>query len=545
MKSCRTAAALLVLLLLLSAAVPALAVEDSELQALIEETAAYQLKNNSPVQGSEWAMLGLVRSGCALPQGYSAQYYESVKEYLEEKGGELRKVTEYARFSITLTAMGYDPTQVGEYDLTAGLTDFEKMTSIGMNGAIWALLGLDCGNYRADDPEAAAVRDRYIDHLLNRQLADGGFSLTGRGGASTPADTDITAMTLQALAGHMDREDVRAAVERAVDCLSGLQEEDGGYGTMGGATSESIAQVLVALGELGIDADDPRFVKNGRSALDALLDYRQKDGSFVHVLDGEYQGQTGISCDQGFYAMVAVLLARKGEGGLYHMAGTPEAKAPEEAPLSGLPGKHPDVRLLPVARAGVTFADIQDSPDRTAIEALASREIINGMGDGSFAPEAQMTRAQFAAIAVKALGLTPKANGKFSDVPESKWYAPYIGTANAYGIVNGVSETEFDPEGTITRQDAAVMVARAAEKLCGMDAAMDEDGIRFQIAQFTDYVKVSSYARASVAFCFREGILREDEFGENIEPKEPILRGEIARMFYRLLLKAQLIDKEQ
>ncbi len=543
MKKTRIVSALLVLVFLLAAAMPALALEDDELQALIDGTAAYQLKTNSPVQGSEWAMLGLVRSGYPLPRGFCESYYESVRAYLEGKQGKLTKVTEYARFSIALTSMGYDPSQVGGYDLTEGLMDFEKMTSIGMNGAIWGLLGLDCGNHRSDDPEAAAVRQRYVELLLGRQLAGGGFSLTGRGGASTPADTDITAMTLQALAGYMDREDVKEAVDRAVDCLSGMQQEDGGYGTMNIATSESIAQVLVALGELGIDAEDPRFVKNGRSALDALLDYRQKDGSFVHVLDGGDQGQSGISCDQGFYALVAVLLARRGEGGLYHMAGVPEAKAPEAGPLSGLPGKHEDVQLLPVTLPGVSFEDILDSPDRAAVEALASREIINGMGDGSFAPGEKMTRAQFATIAVKALGLTPKANGKFSDVPEGKWYAPYIGTANTYGIVNGVSDTEFNPEGTITRQEAVTMVARAAA-LCGMDTALDEDGVRFYIAQFTDYVKVSSYARAPMAFCFREGILREDEFGENLEPQEPILRGEIARMLYRLLLKAQLIDKE-
>ncbi|MBR4656103.1 MAG: S-layer homology domain-containing protein [Oscillospiraceae bacterium] len=544
MKKTRIVSALLVLIFLFGAAMPALALEDSELQALIDGTAAFQLKNNPPVQGSEWAMLGLVRSGCALPQGFCESYYESVREYLEGKQGKLTRVTEYARFSIVLTAMGYDPAQVGGYDLTEGLMDFEKMTSIGMNGAIWGLLGLDCGNHRSDDPEAAAVRQRYIDHLLKRQLANGGFSLMGKGGASSPADTDITAMTLQALAGYTDLAEVKEAVDRAVDCLSALQQEDGGYGTMGNATSESTAQVLVALGEMGIDVEDPRFVKNGRSALDALLDYRQKDGSFLHVLNNENQGQSGISCDQGFYALVAVLLARKGEGGLYHMAGVPEAKAPEASPLSGLPGKHPDVQLMPVTLPGVSFHDIQASPDRAAVEALAARGIINGMGDGSFAPEEQMTRAQFAAITVKALGLTPKANGKFTDVVEDKWYAPYIGTANAYGIVNGVSDTEFNPEGTITRQDAATMVARAAEKLCGMDTKMDKDGIRFYLAQFSDYVKVSDYAQGPMAFCFREGILREDEFDENLEPKEPILRGEIARMIYRLLLKAQLIDKE-
>ncbi len=537
MKIIRVSALLLALVFLLGA-LPVFGVEEDALQAMIDVTAAFELASVQPVHGNEWAILGLARSGTEVPEGFYDRYFDSVKSYLEEKDGDLRKVTEYARFSITLTALGFDPTSVGAYDLTDGLMDFEKMTSIGMNGAIWALLGLDCGNYLADDPAADAMRQRYVDHLLGRQLANGGFSLSGRGGSSSPADTDITAMTLQALSAYTDQESVREAVDKAVDCLSGLQQADGGFGTMNITTSESAAQVIVALGELGIPLDDPRFVKNGRSVLDALLDYRQADGSFLHVLEGD-QGQAGISCEQGFYAMVSALRAMQGKSSLYHM--TDMAVSSAEPPvLCGLPRKDADIRILTVTKPGVTFGDIQDSPDRAAIEALAAREIINGMNEKEFQPRETMTRAQYATIVVKALGLTPRANGKFSDVPDNKWYAPYVGTANAYGMVNGVSETEFNPEGTITRQEAATLLARAA-RLCGMDTEMDQDGIRFYLAQFTDYVKVSDYAQGPMAFCFREGILREDEFGENLEPKTPILRSEIARMVYRLMSSAKLL----
>ena len=100
MKKTRIVSALLVLIFLLGAAMPALALEDSELQALIDGTAAFQLKTVSPVHGSEWAMLGLVRSGYPLPQGFCERYFTSVRAYLEEKQGKLTKVTEYARFSI-------------------------------------------------------------------------------------------------------------------------------------------------------------------------------------------------------------------------------------------------------------------------------------------------------------------------------------------------------------------------------------------------------------------------------------------------------------
>ena len=84
------------------------------------------------------------------------------------------------------------------------------------------------------------------------------------------------------------------------------------------------------------------------------------------------------------------------------------------------------------------------------------------------------------------------------------------------------------------------MTARAAA-LCGMDTALNADGIRQYIAEFTDYVQVSKWAKESMAFCFKAGILASDEFEENIEPGQAIRRGEVALMVYRLLLKAALL----
>ena len=78
-----------------------------------------------------------------------------------------------------------------------------------------------------------------------------------------------------------------------------------------------------------------------------------------------------------------------------------------------------------------------------------------------------MTRAEFATIVVRALGLTPADTGAFVDVASTAWYSPYVGAASTYGLINGVGEGRFSPDGTITRQEAAVMVSRAAE-LCGI-----------------------------------------------------------------------------
>ena len=533
MRTTRSLAALLCILLLLGT-VPVFGAGTSDLQQLVDETAAYQLNTISFEHGCEWAIMALARGGCDVPEGAFDNYWLDVKDYVAQHEGSFRKYTEYARLTLALTAIGRDPTNVGGYDLLETLCDYDKMISVGINGASWALLALDCGGYRPDDP----VRQKYVDLLVSRQLADGGFSLVGRGGSDSPADTDITAMTLQALAGYREQPAVSAAIDRALECLSKIQLSSGGFQTMGITTSESSAQVLMALGELGLTPEDSRFVKDGGNLLDALLEFRQEDGSFLHVA-GE-PGMGSIATDQAFYALVQTLRISRGQCSFYKMGDVEKVTAEPER--VGLPGRHGNVLPVSVTKPGVSFPDIQGSPCQAAVEALAAREIINGMTADRYDPDVTMTRAQYAAIIIRALGLKPDKNGAagFNDVPADSWFAPFVGTANRYGIVEGRGDGSFDPLGTINRQEAAVMTARAA-KLCGMDTALNADGVRQYIAQFTDYVQVSKWARESMAFCFKAGILVSEEFEEDILPAQAILRGEVALMVYRLLVKAALI----
>ena len=152
----------------------------------------------------------------------------------------------------------------------------------------------------------------YVDELLARELPDGGWTLTGG-----EADVDITAMTLQALAKYREQPEVEAAVERGLAVLSSLQEPDGGYASWGSSNSESVAQVIVALTELGVPLDDARFVKNGVTVEDALLRFAQESGAFVHVLDSG--GDDGMATEQAFYALASIHRAETGETTLYDM----------------------------------------------------------------------------------------------------------------------------------------------------------------------------------------------------------------------------------
>ena len=309
------------LLLLLSLLLSLTACGKSQ-ETQLEKTAGYlQAQVAEPGAasiGGDWLVFGLARSGVKVPQKYYDTYYNNVEAAAREKNGVLseRKYTEYSRTVLALTAIGKDPASVAGYDLLKPLADFEQVTKQGINGTIFALLALDSGNYEIpENPDAAvqATRQMYVDELLTRELPDGGGTLTGG-----EPDVDITAMTLQALAKYHDQADVAAAVERGLAVLSSLQEQDGGYTSWGSSNSESVAQVIVALTELGVSLDDERFVKNGITVEDALLRFAQESGAFVHVLDGS-GGDDGMATEQAFYALAAIHRAETGKTTLYDM----------------------------------------------------------------------------------------------------------------------------------------------------------------------------------------------------------------------------------
>jgi len=498
--------------------------------------------------GGEWLILGLARSGRDLPNSFFEDYHRRVEAHVRERNGALdeRRFSEYSRTVLGLTAAGFDPRNVAGFDLTLPLGDFVQTIWQGINGPIFALLALDSLGYTIPTSQGAqiqATRGRYIAEILRRQTSDGGWNLTagmtGAVGVNERGDADVTGMALQALANYQHMPEVRAAIDRAISFLSGTQNANGGFTSgfaAGTETVESVAQVIVALGELGISIHDPRFVKSGNTLVDALLGFRNADGGFRHS-----QGQSTtnlMSTEQAFFALVSAQRGLQGRNSLFHMSDT--VRRGTFAPIEpvGLPGRHGDVRRMEVIFPGRTFPDVQNHGNRLAVEALSSRGIINGRSAAVFAPEETMTRAEFAAIITRGLGLPVSVTSVFSDVPSNSWFSAPVGTAFHYEIVFGTTPTTFNPHGTITRQEAAVMVARAA-RLVGMDTVLSETEIQNIFAQFGDSHAVANWARAELAFLFHVGIL--DDSTSNIQPQVPIRRGEIGEMLYRLLSQANLL----
>jgi hypothetical protein len=397
------------------------------------------------------------------------------------------------------------------------------------------LLALDSGDYAMPVSETAktpASRDAYIAYILNKQLSDGGWSLS-----SSTSEPDVTGMALQALAKYQTSTKVKPAIDKAVACLSQMQYGKGGFSNWGGANAESTVQVIMALCELKIDPQSSLFTKNGHTLLDNLLSYYVAGGGFKHT--AEETAPNIMGTEQGFYTLVGYLRFLDGQNSFYDMRDVRAASGVGiQGERVGLAGKHADVNAMPVTKKDQTFDDIAGLETQEAIKSLASRGIINGVSDTAYEPDRNMTRAEFATIVVRALGLAPAAKRTFTDVAETSWYAAYVGTAYTYGIVSGTSETTFAPEATITREEATTMVARAA-KLCGMDTEMTDTETRDMLAQFADYTTSADWAREALAFCYKQGILPQDDL--NIEPKAAITRSEIAAMLYRMLIKAELI----
>ncbi|HPY99081.1 MAG: Endo-1,4-beta-xylanase A precursor [Firmicutes bacterium ADurb.Bin099] len=548
----RTVLLLIVLSLVMGFANPVTALSKDELEKSVFAAAEYMINTVKNPQvgsiGGEWAVIGLARSGYEVPDGYYENYYATVENYVKACKGVLheKKYTEYSRIIVALSSIGKDARDVAGYDLTYALGDYDKTIWQGLNGPIWALIALDTKDYPIPENKEAktqATRQKYIDRILECQLKDGGWNLFG--GSSIAAaqdeisDPDITGMALQALAKYQDQPKVAKATKEALACMSGKQGSSGSFDSWGTTNSESCVQMLVALCELGIPLDDSRFAKNGVTLLDNLKTYQLENGSFLHTYSGS--GSNQMASEQGLYGVVAALRAIEGKNSLYRMSDAITVEGSIDITVKkgeGLEGKHKDVLPMPITAPGTTFEDITFSPNIAAIEALASRGIINGRSKKSFAPDADMTRAEFATIITRGLGLVEEDTKVFSDVSSDKWYAGYIGTANKYGIVNGIGEGKFNPEGTITRQEAATMVARAAA-LCGLDTKMSNAEIRDVLSQFEDYVTVADWAMESMAFCYKKDILSDSAL--KVEPKVQIQRSEIAQMLFNMLTVANLL----
>ena len=289
------------------------------------------IQNNvpAPVVASdrgEWAVLGLARAGVELSDAYIQAYYGKVVAYVQKNMGadgvlldpesHNPTVTDNERIILALTAIGKDPTNVGDKNLLTALQNKDIMqvtntSDTDINGLVFGLLALNSGNY---------TQDSYwlVQAILTQQNEDGSWSSSAD--TKPVGDVDMTAMALQALAPYCNEggdATVNAAVDKALQWLSAK------YKGKGYTSAESCAQVVVALSALQLNANsDSSFVKTVDGAPTSVLGdllryYLGKGQGFKHTASGNTADQKAT--EQALYAMAAYERYCRRTNALYDM----------------------------------------------------------------------------------------------------------------------------------------------------------------------------------------------------------------------------------
>lgn len=162
------------------------------------------------------------------------------------------------------------------------------------------------------------------------------------------------------------------------------------------------------------------------------------------------------------------------------------------------------------------------------IEQLAAAGIVSGDQNGYYNPKDGVTREEFLKMLMGALNLeiTTTEGSGYSDVNSGDWFAPYVYTATALGLINGMGDGAFGVGQLITRQDMAVMASRALT-IAGKTLQQTEEVV------LTDLEQVSEYALSSVQLLAAAGVICGDE-NAAYRPMDSALREDAAKIIYIL-----------
>lgn len=167
---------------------------------------------------------------------------------------------------------------------------------------------------------------------------------------------------------------------------------------------------------------------------------------------------------------------------------------------------------------------------QAAVNYLYEHNITRGMTTTQFGPQNSIRRGDFARMVYQAFDLTPSASSRpFQDVPNTAYYAQAVNALYSRGIVSGIGGGLYNPDGTLTRQDAVCMVQRAMRAV-GWSA---DDGSINSLYRYSDGGSVSGYAQGAMAFAVDRGILPTG--GSWLNPTQPLTRVDMAEIIYRVL----------
>lgn len=184
-----------------------------------------------------------------------------------------------------------------------------------------------------------------------------------------------------------------------------------------------------------------------------------------------------------------------------------------------------------VAEVNLTFNDMAGHWAGQDVELMASKYVVQGYPSGEFKPNGKVTRAEFAAMLVKAMNLPVESsagNVTFKDVNNGIWYNDVVNTAVKAGLIKGYNDGTFRPNELVTREQMAVMLTNALIA-SGKSEAVTAEQVEAAIKDYSDTGSISDWAKAGLAQAVREGIVH-GKTSSSLVPQDKATRAEAAVM---------------
>jgi len=208
---------------------------------------------------------------------------------------------------------------------------------------------------------------------------------------------------------------------------------------------------------------------------------------------------------------------------------TPDNPTPDDTEKEEKPDAPVVISPKPPVTSEVKFSDVPDSHwAKSYIEELAGKGILNGVGNNMFAPDVNVTREQFAKIIAEAFGIVNEnAKCDFADVESGSWYAVYVASVYEKGIVNGMGDGSFGTGRSISRQDMATMIVRAA-KACSVNLGTVSSHA------YNDSHNIADYAKEAVALLVGADVVSGFE-DNTFRPTQNSTRAQVAKIVSSVL----------
>lgn len=188
------------------------------------------------------------------------------------------------------------------------------------------------------------------------------------------------------------------------------------------------------------------------------------------------------------------------------------------------------------------FEDMRTHWAREDVEKLASKRIISGVDEQNFEPEKEISRAEFATLLIRALGMeaneTVPGTSGFKDIKDNDWYSHMVNTAAKAGLIEGFEDGTFRPLLQVTREQMAAMINRTIQVTGSQQVSYAQDTV---LNPFIDQHAIDNWARQAMAFTLQTGLI-QGVTETQLNPNAFATRAQAAVMLKRLLIYLQFIN---